>query len=83
MKTMHVIARLPIGWDEFDAALSEIGQERYTDLICKRLPDEAYWCGDEILSPVDSGIEIDIDEIISDAAAEMLEMFGGDENWEG
>lgn len=83
MKTMHVIARIPIGYNDFgEYELNEAGEEKFIELISKRLPEEAAWCGDEILAPVDSGIEIDIKEIIAEAAEEMLREYGGDEFFE-
>ena len=79
MKTMHVIAIIPINYNDFGVyTIKAPGEEKFDELIAKRLPDEASWCGDEILAPVDSGIEIDINEII-DAAEEMLRDYGGDE----
>lgn len=73
MKTMHVIARIPINYNDFGVyAIKDAGEEKFDELIAKRLPYEAEWCGNEILAPVDSGIEIDINEIIEDAAEEML-----------
>lgn len=83
MKTMHVIARLPINYNDFGVyTIKEAGEEKFDELIAKRLPDEAVWCGYEILAPIDSGIEIDINEIIEDAAEEMLREYGDSEFFE-
>lgn len=83
MKTMHVIARLPINYNDFGVCtIKEAGEEKFDELIAKRLPDEAAWCGDEILAPIDSGIEIDINEIIEAAAEEMLRDYGDSEFFE-
>ena len=80
MKTMHVIARIPLNYNDFGAdTITASGEEKFDELIAKRLPDEAAWCGDEILAPVDSGIEIDINEIVEEAAEEMLSNYGGPE----
>ena len=76
MKTMHVIARIPLGYNDFgEYALNEAGEEKFIELISKRLPEEVAWCGDEILAPVDSGIDIDIEEIIAEAAEEMFSSY--------
>ena len=83
MKTMHVIARIPLNYKDFGVyTIKEAGEEKFDELIAKRLPDEAAWCGDEILAPVESGIEIDINEIIEEAAEEMLSNYGGPEFFE-
>ena len=83
MKTMHVIARIPLNYNDFGVyTIKEAGKEKFDELIAKRLPDDAAWCGDEILAPVDSGIEIDINEIIEEAAEEMLSNYGGPEFFE-
>lgn len=80
MKTMHVIARIPLGYNDFgEYALNEAGEEKFVELISKRLPEEAAWCGDEILAPVDADIDIDIGDIISAAGEEMMAM--GEEYW--
>lgn len=83
MNTMHVIARVPINYNGFGVyTIKEAGEKKFDELIAKRLPDEAAWCGDEILAPIDSGIEIDINEIIEDAAEEMLRDYGDSEFFE-
>lgn len=83
MKPMRIIARMPLNYKDFGPfTINEAGEEKFDELISNRLPDEAAWCGDEILAPIDSGIEIDIEEIIADAAEEMLRDYGGDEFFE-
>lgn len=83
MKPMHIIARMPLNYKDFGPfTIKEAGEEKFDELISNRLPDEEAWCGDEILAPIDSGIEIDIEEIIADAAEEMLRDYGGDEFFE-
>lgn len=83
MKPMHIIARMPLNYKDFGPfTIKEAGEEKFDELISNLLPDEAAWCGDEILAPIDSGIEIDIEEIIADAAEEMLRDHGGDEFFE-
>ena len=83
MKPMHIIARMPLNYKDFGPfTIKETGEEKFDELIANRLPDEAAWCGDEILAPVDSGIEIDINEIIEEAAEEMLSNYGGPEFFE-
>ena len=83
MKPMHIIARMNINYKDFGPiTIKEAGEGKFDELISNRLPDEAAWCGDEILAPIDSGIEIDIEEIIADAAEEMLRDYGGDEFFE-
>lgn len=80
MKPMRIIARMPLNYKDFGPfTINEAGEEKFDELIAKRLPDEAAWCGDEILAPVDSGIEIDINETIEEAAEEMLRNYGGPE----
>ena len=80
---MRIIARMPLNYKDFGPfTINEAGEEKFDELISNRLPDEAAWCGDEILAPIDSGIEIDIEEIIADAAEEMLRDYGGDEFFE-
>ena len=81
MKTMHVIARIPLGYNDFgEYALNEAGEEKFVELISKRLPEEAALCGDEILAPVDADIDIDIGDIISATGEEMMAL--GEEYWE-
>ena len=81
MKTMTVIARIPLDYKDFGQyALNEAGEEKFDELIAELLPDEASWCGDEILAPVDADIDIDINEIISAASEKMLNL--SDEYWE-
>lgn len=83
MKPMRIIARMPLNYKDFGPfTINEAGEEKFDELISNRLPDEAAWCGDEILAHIDSGIEIDIEEIIADAAEEMLRDYGGDEFFE-
>ena len=83
MKPIHIIAKVPLNYKDFGPfKIKEAGEEKFDELISNRLPDEAAWCGDEILAPIDSGIEIDIEEIIADAAEEMLRDYGGDEFFE-
>ena len=83
MKPMHIIARMPLNYKDFGPfTIKEAGEEKFAELISNRLPDDAAWCGDEILAPIDSDIEIDIEEIIADAAEEILRDYGGDEFFE-
>lgn len=83
MKPMRIIARMPLNYKDFGPfTINEAGEEKFDELISNRLPDEAALCGDEILAHIDSGIEIDIEEIIADAAEEMLRDYGGDEFFE-
>lgn len=83
MKPIHIIATVPPNYKDFGPfTIKEAGEEKFDELISNRLPDEAAWFGDEILAPIDSGIEIDIEEIIADAAEEMLRDYGGDEFFE-
>ena len=83
MKPMRIIARMPLNYKDFGPfTINEAGEEKFDELISNRLPDEAAWCGDDILATIDSGIEIDIEEIIADAAEEMLRDYGGDEFFE-
>ncbi len=82
MKTMHVIAQIPLDYNDFgEYALTDAGQDKFIELISKRLPEEAAWCGDEILAPVDADIEIEIEEIISAAAEEMISI-SNEDFWE-
>ena len=83
MATMHVIGRIPMDYNDFGAdALTEIGQKKFDDLISKRLPDAVYWCGDELIAPVDWDGELDVNEIISAARDQMMELYNGEEYWE-
>ena len=83
MKPIHIIATVPPNYKDFGPfTMKETGEEKFDELISNRLPDEAAWCGDDILAHIDSGIEIDIEEIIADAAEEMLREYGGDEFFE-
>lgn len=81
MKTMHVIARIPLNYKDFGVyTIKEAGEEKFDELIANRLPEEAAWCGDEILAPVDADSDIDIGDIISAAGEEMMAL--GEEYWE-
>ena len=83
MATMHVIGRIPMDYNDFGAdALTDKGREKLDELICNRLPDAVYWCGDELIAPVDWDGAIEIDEIISAARDEIIEKYQSDEYWE-
>ena len=82
MATMHVIGRIPMDYNDFGAdALTDKGQEKLDELISNRLPDAVYWCGDELIAPVDWDGELDVNEIISSARDQMVD-FNDEEYWE-
>ena len=72
--TNRVITRMPADWNDTGSyALTEKGEEKYIEMICKRLPDDITWCGDELIGPVDFDVEpFDIHEIISEAMTELI-----------
>ena len=83
METMNIIGRIPMDYNVFGAdALNDKGREKLDELICNRLPDAVYWCGDELIAPVDWGGAIEIDEIISAARDEIMEKYQSEEYWE-
>ena len=83
MATMHVIGRIPMDYNDFGAdALTDKGREKLDELICYRLPDAVYWCGDELIAPADWDGAIEIDEIISAARDEIIEQYQSEEYWE-
>lgn len=83
MATMHVIGRIPMDYNDFGAdALTDKGREKLDELISKRLPDAVYWCGDDLIAPVDWDGAIEIDEIISAARDEIMEKYQSEEYWE-
>ena len=84
MKTYMMIANMPVDYTSCfgEYGLSAEGVEKFNELISVRLPEEVQWCGDELIAPADSQVEIDIDEIVSDAADEMMERYTDDMYWE-
>lgn len=73
MATMKVIAKMPLGYNDFGSyALTERGYERFDAIISGMLPDEVSWCGDELLAPVDYDSELDLADIIERAGEQML-----------
>lgn len=83
MATMHVIGRIPMDYNEFGTyALTDKGQEKLDELICNRLPDAVYWCGDDLIAPVDWDGELDVNEIIAAARDQMVDLYNGEEYWE-
>ena len=83
MATMHVIGRIPMDYNDFGAAaLTHKGQKKLDELICCQLHNDVSWCGDELIAPVDWDGELDVNEIISAARDQMMELYNGEEYWE-
>ncbi len=83
MATMNIIGRIPMGYNDFGTyALTDRGQGKLDELICGRLPDAVYWCGEEVIAPAGLDGTIEIDEIISAARDEIMEKYQSEEYWE-
>lgn len=74
MKTNTVIARLPIGYNDFGStSLNEKGFQLMDHLLSAALPDDVVICGDEVIGPVDSDFcQEDFDEILASVSEQML-----------
>lgn len=73
MTPTTVICKMPLGYNDFGAcALTEHGMEVFDQMICDKLPDSVFWCGDELIGDYGVDYDFDINEIISECAAKML-----------
>ena len=74
MKTNTVLARLPIGYNDFGSvSLNEKGFDLLDHLLSEALPDDVVICGDEVIGPVDSDFcQDDFDEILDRVSEQML-----------
>lgn len=67
-------------------ALTNQGVEKFNELICEKLPNYVSWVGDNIIGPINRKNEFldnfDLTEIISEAAEEMCENYGGSDFFE-
>ena len=72
--THRIIARMPADWNDTGSyALTEKGEEKYIELISKRLPDDVTWCGDELIALVNVEAEsFNINKIVDEAMREIL-----------
>lgn len=83
MATMNIIGRIPMDYNDFGAAaLSDKGREKLDELICSQLHNDVFCCGDELIAPVDWDGELDVNEIITAARDQMVELYNGEEYWE-
>ncbi len=76
MSTNHVIAQIPADYRSLidsQNSVTDYGYELFDELISKQLPAEVYWCGNELIAPIDWDGEIDIREIIGRAAEQIIE----------
>lgn len=81
MKTNTVLARLPIGYNDFGStSLNEKGFELMDHLLSAALPDDVVICGDEVIGPIDSDFcQDDFDEIMDRVSEQVLSI---DDIWE-
>lgn len=88
-KPTYVAGHFKPGYNVFNPGLSERGIELFDSLIMKRLPDDAVWCGDEILCDCvwDDKKEryvmgdcLDVDGIVSAAAEELIDRHSDDDD---
>lgn len=73
--TCRIIARMPADWNDTGPyTLTKKGEEKYIEMICKWLPDDIAWCGDELIGDADfDAASFDIHEIIDKARTELFE----------
>ena len=75
--------RVPLNYDDFgEYALSELGKEKYDELISNQIPEELSWVGDKILAPIDYDRDFDIIRAIRLATIIMVDEYGDDRYWE-
>lgn len=81
MKTNTVLARLPIGYNDFGpTSLNAKGFELLDHMLSAALPDDVVICGDEVIGPVDSDFcQDDFDEILGRVSEQVLSI---DDIWE-
>ena len=59
--------------DTSGSALTEEGIEALNQAILARLPQDVEWVGDKLIAPLSFDGDIDADEIISEAWADVME----------
>lgn len=80
-----VIGRIPADYDNGFGDYAPTKKELILldEEICKRLPDNVSWCGDELIAEMEPGesiedtknrFDIDIDQIIDEAYEAVFEM---------
>lgn len=67
--------------DTSGSALTEEGIEALNQAILARLPQDVEWVGDKLIAPLSFDGDIDADEIISEAWADVMEC-GNQDYWE-
>lgn len=82
---VYVFGRVLSNWNDMGSySLTDKGEEMYAELICKRMPDNISWCGDELLVELDEGEpmpEFDFNEAMEEAYQELCAM-DDDSLWE-
>ena len=74
MKTNTVLAKLPIGYNDFGSvSLNAKGFDLLDHLLSDALPADVVICGNEVIGPVDSDFcQDDFDDILDRVSEQML-----------